>query len=97
MIRRPPRSTLFPYTTLFRSKGRGRRGGGGGLRPGAGAAARRDGQALGAGRVRPAARLVRGDRSRPARREGGRGGRARRRREDELRANVTVSREVSFR
>src|SRR3712207_7229660 len=24
MIRRPPRSTLFPYTTLFRSKGRGR-------------------------------------------------------------------------
>src|SRR5437588_7911216 len=26
MIRRPPRSTLFPYTTLFRSS-RGRRGG----------------------------------------------------------------------
>src|SRR3712207_7660453 len=26
MIRRPPRSTLFPYTTLFRSR---RRGGGG--------------------------------------------------------------------
>src|SRR2546429_2913482 len=27
MIRRPPRSTLFPYTTLFRSPaGRGRRG-----------------------------------------------------------------------
>jgi len=24
MIRRPPRSTLFPYTTLFRSQGRGR-------------------------------------------------------------------------
>src|SRR5690348_17596901 len=23
MIRRPPRSTLFPYTTLFRSRGRG--------------------------------------------------------------------------
>src|SRR5688572_32725950 len=23
MIRRPPRSTLFPYTTLFRSKGSG--------------------------------------------------------------------------
>src|SRR5256885_9054621 len=23
MIRRPPRSTLFPYTTLFRSAGRG--------------------------------------------------------------------------
>src|SRR5258707_8592835 len=26
MIRRPPRSTLFPYTTLFRSGGRGRSG-----------------------------------------------------------------------
>src|SRR5438034_6603364 len=25
MIRRPPRSTLFPYTTLFRSKGRSAR------------------------------------------------------------------------
>src|SRR3712207_8142983 len=24
MIRRPPRSTLFPYTTLFRSAGEGR-------------------------------------------------------------------------
>src|SRR3712207_7035460 len=24
MIRRPPRSTLFPYTTLFRSRGEGR-------------------------------------------------------------------------
>src|SRR3712207_8973063 len=26
MIRRPPRSTLFPYTTLFRSAGQARRG-----------------------------------------------------------------------
>src|SRR2546430_3033625 len=26
MIRRPPRSTLFPYTTLFRSRDRGRAG-----------------------------------------------------------------------
>src|SRR5258705_6116310 len=26
MIRRPPRSTLFPYTTLFRSGPRGKRG-----------------------------------------------------------------------
>src|SRR6266540_6832385 len=26
MIRRPPRSTLFPYTTLFRSRPRWRRG-----------------------------------------------------------------------
>src|SRR5256885_2770745 len=38
MIRRPPRSTLFPYTTLFRSgseaDGRGGRGGGGGRLPG---------------------------------------------------------------
>src|SRR2546430_9066369 len=25
MIRRPPRSTLFPYTTLFRSRGAARR------------------------------------------------------------------------
>src|SRR6266542_4933606 len=28
MIRRPPRSTLFPYTTLFRSHGRAALGGG---------------------------------------------------------------------
>src|SRR3712207_8341383 len=27
MIRRPPRSTLFPYTTLFRSRARGEGGG----------------------------------------------------------------------
>src|SRR2546430_5852101 len=26
MIRRPPRSTLFPYTTLFRSEGAGQHG-----------------------------------------------------------------------
>src|SRR2546422_7382027 len=26
MIRRPPRSTLFPYTTLFRSRSTGRHG-----------------------------------------------------------------------
>src|SRR5256885_3142245 len=32
MIRRPPRSTLFPYTTLFRSR-RQRQRGGGGVRP----------------------------------------------------------------
>src|SRR2546427_9575296 len=30
MIRRPPRSTLFPYTTLFRSARRGVGGAGGG-------------------------------------------------------------------
>src|SRR3712207_9288258 len=50
MIRRPPRSTLFPYTTLFRSRGaggallaargaRGARGAGALARPGAGARA----------------------------------------------------------
>src|SRR3989442_7526706 len=35
MIRRPPRSTLFPYTTLFRSRAgrRGAAGGVGGQRP----------------------------------------------------------------
>src|SRR2546430_17426915 len=38
MIRRPPRSTLFPYTTLFRSQDLlrrffGNRGGGGGSQP----------------------------------------------------------------
>src|SRR2546430_13216354 len=32
MIRRPPRSTLFPYTTLFRSRGVHLRDGGGGER-----------------------------------------------------------------
>src|SRR5262245_64246221 len=32
MFRRPPRSTLFPYTTLFRSRGRRARWAGGRLR-----------------------------------------------------------------
>src|SRR3712207_7640540 len=45
MIRRPPRSTLFPYTTLFRSlRGAARRGVAGRRRPAppaAGVAARR--------------------------------------------------------
>src|SRR3712207_7294049 len=47
MIRRPPRSTLFPYTTLFRSDGAarpraaGRAGGEAGAGRGAGAEARR--------------------------------------------------------
>src|SRR5256885_12836224 len=40
MIRRPPRSTLFPYTTLFRSTGRAETGRpGGGLYAGHGAGA----------------------------------------------------------
>src|SRR2546429_4836873 len=48
MIRRPPRSTLFPYTTLFRSRVPDGSGGGGGLQGvrgavGAGRRARRDG------------------------------------------------------
>src|SRR2546422_6333267 len=47
MIRRPPRSTLFPYTTLFRSvapaslASAGRAGAGGPLRPGGPLGARR--------------------------------------------------------
>src|SRR3712207_8372851 len=64
MIRRPPRSTLFPYTTLFRSR-RQRAF----LRPGGGRApGRRRGEALppAAG---PARRRARG----PARRGGHRG------------------------
>src|SRR2546425_9830802 len=37
MIRRPPRSTLFPYTTLFRSHGAGQEvAGGAGVLPGDG-------------------------------------------------------------
>src|SRR3712207_7243259 len=32
MIRRPPRSTLFPYTPLFRSRGHSKRADGGGGR-----------------------------------------------------------------
>src|SRR5258707_8947555 len=37
MIRRPPRSTLFPYTTLFRSAAAGTAPGGGGNGSGASA------------------------------------------------------------
>src|SRR2546429_5356714 len=50
MIRRPPRSTLFPYTTLFRSQGEAR---GRALRPdplgGRGRACAGAGQACGGG------------------------------------------------
>src|SRR3712207_8136636 len=42
MIRRPPRSTLFPYTTLFRSQGGGANAGGGG----GGGGGETDGQAI---------------------------------------------------
>src|SRR5205809_4099837 len=54
MIRRPPRSTLFPYTTLFRSQGPARGRGGGG---GAGGAARRGSGRLGAALDRKSTRL----------------------------------------
>src|SRR2546430_3521573 len=53
MIRRPPRSTLFPYTTLFRSRREPR----GELRRGRDAGARR------AGRARPGRRDLVGLRS----------------------------------
>src|SRR2546422_6245189 len=59
MIRRPPRSTLFPYTTLFRSRRlqqpllpprslprRGARGGGGRAQPGRGRRAAARGERL---------------------------------------------------
>src|SRR3712207_7196985 len=46
MIRRPPRSTLFPYTTLFRSRRRHR---GGGLLAARGQARGSQGGAAGAG------------------------------------------------
>src|SRR5690606_42164503 len=51
IIRRPPRSTLFPYTTLFRSRARG-----GGRHRGAAAPLRRrgDGPARGLRGVAPA-------------------------------------------
>src|SRR5436309_11542963 len=42
MIRRPPRSTLFPYTTLFRSPARSQRPGPARLPPGARARGARD-------------------------------------------------------
>src|SRR3712207_8094118 len=48
MIRRPPRSTLFPYTTLFRSHPAGGGGAGGAA---AGGPVRAGGQGAGAGPV----------------------------------------------
>src|SRR3712207_7207681 len=51
MIRRPPRSTLFPYTTLFRSAIRGRKAAGHrGLRSGGGERLRDRRRHLGPGR-----------------------------------------------
>src|SRR2546426_3823617 len=43
MIRRPPRSTLFPYTTLFRSPRRDRAGSGAAARRAVGGRCRRSG------------------------------------------------------
>src|SRR3712207_8425801 len=66
MIRRPPRSTLFPYTTLFRSADP--RGGDGGPDPAGGAGPARDAGPRGAGRHHPRVRRV----ARPLRAAGGR-------------------------
>src|SRR3712207_7315681 len=55
MIRRPPRSTLFPYTTLFRSDVRARRGA---RRRGRGAGGVARGGRPARGRRRPAHGLV---------------------------------------
>src|SRR5689334_24434114 len=68
MLRRPPRSTLFPYTTLFRSGAdHRRRGVGGGRRPVPVAQAlvgpgRRGGRGSGGGRGSERQRLRRPDR-----------------------------------
>src|SRR5436309_7564066 len=59
MLRRPPRSTLFPYTTLFRSGGDERR---------------RDDGRLGSAAVRPAGDDLVADRERGPGREPGRAG-----------------------
>src|SRR2546421_8106980 len=63
MIRRPPRSTLFPYTTLFRSRGRDRhhlrRAG---ARDSQGSSAARSALVRGGAAGRPRLQPVRGDR-----------------------------------
>src|SRR3712207_7428257 len=51
MIRRPPRSTLFPYTTLFRSEHRARPRRGDRDQGARGAALRADRDRVGAGRA----------------------------------------------
>src|SRR5256714_7858378 len=62
MIRRPPRSTLFPYTTLFRSRSPTGGGAGDGTRQGAGgrpsARRRRPLPERGPGGPRPRRRVV---------------------------------------
>src|SRR3712207_7018216 len=66
MIRRPPRSTLFPYTTLFRSRAAPPdrahlRGAGGRGRRGPGARRRTGGGADAADRARGGARRLRSE------------------------------------
>src|SRR2546425_3629982 len=56
MIRRPPRSTLFPYTTLFRSR-LGRRGAAAAAAARGRRGARREGGLPRRGRARPAGAL----------------------------------------
>src|SRR2546427_13262839 len=57
MIRRPPRSTLFPYTTLFRSvSARGRDGGRGRCHAGQEVVPGSGGLQLQRGRLRPGAK-----------------------------------------
>src|SRR2546427_323696 len=73
MIRRPPRSTLFPYTTLFRSAGAARPAGRFAASVGARRAAQDDGRGRGLGRARAARRrldaLLGRERARPRREE----------------------------
>src|SRR3712207_8848257 len=64
MIRRPPRSTLFPYTTLFRSR-RGRRRA---LRPDRRLGERRGHEPVGSVRGDPGGHAAAARRGRPARR-----------------------------
>src|SRR3989475_10137005 len=61
MIRRPPRSTLFPYTTLFRSRARGSIPAAGGAKRVAWAGNDRRGTVQEAARLRAAAGRADGD------------------------------------
>src|SRR3712207_6955984 len=68
MIRRPPRSTLFPYTTLFRSQGADRR------RPPQGRRRRAEEQGHRTEERRRGARTARGRRDRGERQQRGSAG-----------------------
>src|SRR2546426_5499917 len=67
MIRRPPRSTLYPYTTLFRSQRRGRGKPAARVEPGERAAGPHHGEEVAA----DAAHVRIGDRQREVRHDGG--------------------------